>query len=445
MSVLERVQQAERFDDVEEEDSQAQERHRAAKRTAKREMMERVGFAEVARMANAPDAARSREELRPVIEAVVNTHGPEDIDSRTRAKIVDEVLDDVVGLGPLQPLLDDDTVTEIMVNGCISAFFERGGTLHPLPNLFESDEQIRIIIDRIISPLGRRVDERSPLVNARLPSGYRVNAVIPPIAIDGPALTIRKFSDRISSLAQLVEMGSLPEWYAGLLSCAVALRQDLAVVGGTGSGKTALLNALSWEIARDERIVTVEDSAELKFSRHPHVVRLEAREASIEGEGAITIRDLVTNALRMRPDRIVVGEVRGAECIDMLQAMSTGHDGSLTTLHAGTPREAIVRLTLLARYGIDLPGDLIEEQIAMALDGIVMSLRTAGGRRYVSSYTGVTRAEGGGVELTEFVSFDAATATWELVREPPFIEEGLRSGALDEKEVERWRSLCPAA
>ncbi|MDM8246476.1 CpaF family protein [Collinsella tanakaei] len=445
MSVLERVQQAERFDDVEEEDSQAQERHRAAKRTAKREMMERVGFAEVARMANAPDAARSREELRPVIEAVVNTHGPEDIDSRTRAKIVDEVLDDVVGLGPLQPLLDDDTVTEIMVNGCVSAFFERGGTLHPLPNLFESDEQIRIIIDRIISPLGRRVDERSPLVNARLPSGYRVNAVIPPIAIDGPALTIRKFSDRISSLAQLVEMGSLPEWYAGLLSCAVALRQDLAVVGGTGSGKTTLLNALSCEIALDERIVTIEDSAELKFSRHPHVVRLEAREASIEGEGAITIRDLVTNALRMRPDRIVVGEVRGAECIDMLQAMSTGHDGSLTTLHAGTPREAIVRLTLLARYGIDLPGDLIEEQIAMALDGIVMSLRTAGGRRYVSSYTGVTRAEGGGVELTEFVSFDAATATWELVREPPFIEEGLRSGALDEKEVERWRSLCPAA
>ena len=159
------------------------------------------------------------------------------------------------------------------------------------------------------------------------------------------------------------------------------------MVGGTGSGKTTLLNALSCEIALDERIVTIEDSAELKFSRHPHVVRLEAREASIEGEGAITIRDLVTNALRMRPDRIVVGEVRGAECIDMLQAMSTGHDGSLTTLHAGTPREAIVRLTLLARYGIDLPGDLIEEQIAMALDGIVMSLRTAGGRRYVSSYT----------------------------------------------------------
>ena len=440
MSVLERVQQAERFDDVEEEDSQAQERHRAAKRTAKREMMERVGFAEVARMANAPDAARSREELRPVIEAVVNTHGPEDIDSRTRAKIVDEVLDDVVGLGPLQPLLDDDTVTEIMVNGCISAFFERGGTLHPLPNLFESDEQIRIIIDRIISPLGRRVDERSPLVNARLPSGYRVNAVIPPIAIDGPALTIRKFSDRISSLAQLVEMGSLPEWYAGLLSCAVALRQDLAVVGGTGSGKTTLLNALSCEIALDERIVTIEDSAELKFSRHPHVVRLEAREASIEGEGAITIRDLVTNALRMRPDRIVVGEVRGAECIDMLQAMNTGHDGSLTTLHAGTAEETVTRLILLARYGIDLPSDLIEAQVASALDGIVMSERQADGRRYVGSFTGVAAAPGGGVALAPYVAFDSAKRTWSLVEEPPFVECSARAGLLGAEEVEAWRS-----
>ena len=217
------------------------------------------------------------------------------------------------GLGPLQPLLEDDSVSEIMVNGCRSAFYERGGVLYPMENLFESDEQIRILIDRIIAPLGRRIDERSPLVNARLKSGYRVNAVIPPVAIDGPALTIRKFSDRITSLRELVELGSLPEWYAGLLSCAVALRQDLAVAGGTGSGKTTLLNALSCEIPTGERIVTIEDSAELKFSHHPHVVRLEAREASIEGEGAVTIRDLVANALRMRPDRIVVGEVRGAE------------------------------------------------------------------------------------------------------------------------------------
>ncbi|MDM8300468.1 CpaF family protein [Collinsella tanakaei] len=443
MSVLERVRASERFDAGAQ--GAEDERVRALKRDVKRQMLERVGFAEVARMANAPDAQRSREELRPAIEAVINAGDREGIGADTRTRIVDEVLNDVVGLGPLQPLLEDDTVSEIMVNGCSSAFFERAGVLHPLEGIFDNDEQIRIVVDRIISPLGRRVDERSPIVNARLPSGYRVNAVIPPIAIDGTTLTIRKFSDRISSLAQLVAMGSLPAWYAGMLSCAVALRQDLAVAGGTGSGKTTLLNALSCEIPLGERIVTIEDSAELKFSRHPHVVRLEAREPSIEGEGAVTIRDLVTNALRMRPDRIVVGEVRGAECIDMLQAMNTGHDGSLTTLHAGSSREAIVRLTLLARYGIDLPGDLIEEQIAMALDAIVMSVRTPDGHRYVSSYTGVARGAAGGVELTEYVSFDAATRTWDLIEEPPFIAEGLRSGALREKEVERWRSLCPAA
>lgn len=322
MSVLERVREA-GGDDGRAADARAasSERVRRVKRAAKREMMERVGFAEVARIANARDAARSREELRPAIEAVLNAGAGGVVDAPSRSRVVEEILDDVVGLGPLQPLLDDDSVSEIMVNGCGSAFFERAGVLHPLPGVFESDEQIRIVIDRIISPLGRRVDERSPIVNARLPSGYRVNAVIPPVAIDGPVLTIRKFSDRISSLAQLVDLGSLPAWYAGLLSCAVALRQDLAVAGGTGSGKTTLLNALSCEIALGERIVTIEDSAELKFARHPHVVRLEAREASIEGEGAVTIRDLVTNALRMRPDRIVVGEVRGAECIDMLQAI----------------------------------------------------------------------------------------------------------------------------
>lgn len=447
MSVLERVRTAERFDDDFDWDADQadEERLRAVRRDVKREMMERVGFAEVARMATASDPARSREELRPIVEAVLNTSGVEGLGAADRQRVVNDILDDVVGLGPLQPLLDDDSVSEIMVNGCVSAFYEQGGTLHSMPDVFESDDQIRVIIDRIISPLGRRVDERSPLVNARLPSGYRVNAVIPPIAIDGPALTIRKFSDRISTLDQLVEYGSLPEWYAQLLSYAVSLRQDLAVAGGTGSGKTTLLNALSCEIALGERIVTIEDSAELKFSRHPHVVRLEAREASIEGEGAVSIRDLVTNALRMRPDRIVVGEVRGAECIDMLQAMSTGHDGSLTTLHAGSAREAVVRLTLLARYGIDLPGDLIEEQIAMALDGIVMSMRTAGGSRFVSSFTGVSRGASGGVELTDYVTFDAASRTWDLVREPPFIAEGLRSGALDAKEVERWRSSCPSA
>lgn len=414
-----------------------------AVRTVKRDMMERVGFAEVARIAADPDAEHAREELRPAVEAALNARGSDELGADERESVVTEVLDDVVGLGPLQPLLEDDSITEIMVNGCRAAFYEQGGTLHALGSLFESDEQIRILIDRIISPLGRRVDERSPIVNARLSQGYRVNAVIPPIALDGPVLTIRKFSDRISSLKELVDLGSLPSWYAELLSCAVSLRQDLAVAGGTGSGKTTLLNALSCEIPTGERIVTIEDSAELKFSRHPHVVRLEARAASIEGEGEVTIRDLVTNALRMRPDRIVVGEVRGAECIDMLQAMNTGHDGSLTTLHAGTEEEAVVRLTLLARYGINLPSELIEEQIAMALDGIVMSERRADGRRFVSSYSGVTRSEAGGVQLERYVSFDSASATWELVKEPPFIEAARKAQVLTDEEVAAWRNGCP--
>lgn len=422
-------------------------RRREVVRAVKQGVLERIGFAEVAHIVMTQSIEEVRTELRPAVEAVLNaqTRSMEALPAGAveRDAVVSEVLDDMAGLGPLQPLLEDDTVSEIMVNGCGATFFERAGVLHPLGRLFESDEQIRILIDRIIAPLGRRIDERSPIVNARLKSGHRVNAVIPPIAIDGPVLTIRKFSDRITSLEELVRLGSLPAWYAQLLSFAVRLRQDLAVAGGTGSGKTTLLNALSCEIPTSERIVTIEDSAELKFSRHPHVVRLEARAASIEGEGAVTIRDLVTNALRMRPDRIVVGEVRGAECIDMLQAMNTGHDGSLTTLHAGTAEETVVRLTLLARYGINLPSELIEEQIAMALDGIVMSERRADGRRFVSSFSGVRRGNEGGVQLERYISFDTAEERWTLEREPPFVEQAVRERRLRAGEVEAWRSQCP--
>lgn len=441
MSVLERAERATRAASRRSRSTSFRETARAVKRDA----MDRIGYDEMARIADADGLAQARDELRVAVEAVLNADDSISVDAAERNELIENVIDDVVGLGPLQTLLEDDSVTEIMVNGCVSAYYERGGVLYPLERMFEDDEQIKILIDRIISPLGRRVDERSPIVNARLKQGYRVNAVIPPVAIDGPLLTIRKFSDRISTLRELVHLGSLPAWYAELLSCAVSLRQDLAVAGGTGSGKTTLLNALSCEIPTDERIVTIEDSAELKFGRHPHVVRLEAREASIEGEGAVTIRDLVTNALRMRPDRIVVGEVRGAECIDMLQAMNTGHDGSLTTLHAGTEEEAVVRLTLLARYGINLPSELIEEQIAMALDGIIMSERHADGRRFVTSYSGVSRSEQGGVHLTRYVTFDRATCAWTLNQEPPFIEGALRAGVLTQQEVEQWRSSCPAS
>lgn len=299
-----------------------------------------------------------------------------------------------------------------------------------------------IVIDRILAPLGRRLDRSSPLVSARLANGDRVNAVAAPIAIDGPAVTIRKFSNEVRTLGRLVSLGSLPDWYARLLSWAVRMRRSVAVAGGTGSGKTTLLNALSYEIPLGERIVTIEDSAELRFDAHPNVVRMEARGDSIEGTGEVGIRELVKNALRMRPDRIVVGEVRGEECIDMLQAMNTGHDGSLTTLHAGDAEEAVLRLVLMARFGMDLPTELIEEQIATAIDLIVVTRRLADGTRLVTSMSEVARGPDGEAELTECVSFGPAARSWRLSREPGFVGRGVDDGVLDEREVERWRRRC---
>lgn len=408
----------------------------------KRDLMQRLGLAVVAQMASSADPQRARTELGVACQAVLNTNGYGDVAERDRALLVREVVDEVVGLGPLQPLLDDPTITEVMVNGCESLFYERDGTMHRAARVFATSEQILMVVDRILAPLGRRLDESSPIVNARLANGDRVNVVSSPVALGGPVVTIRRFSNRISSLGRLVELRALPEWYARLLAWAVRTRQDVAVAGGTGSGKTTLLNALSCEIPHGERIVTIEDSAELRFETHPHVVRMESRDASIEGSGEVTIRDLVKNALRMRPDRIVVGEVRGEECIDMLQAMNTGHDGSLTTLHAGSEREAVLRLVLMARFGMDLPTDIIEEQVATAIDLIVMSRRMPGGDRVISGASLVSRGAGGGVGLEEVVSFDAPGRTWHLVREPDFVGEGVEEGVLDGEEVRRWRLSC---
>ena len=406
----------------------------------KRDLLERLGLSTVAAMASDEDAPTARKELSVACQAILNTNGYEAVPVDAREALVREVLDEILGLGPLQPLLDDPTITEVMVNGCDSLYFERGGVMSQTERVFRSSEQILMAVDRILAPLGRRLDESNPIVNARLPNGDRVNVVGSPIAVSGPVVTIRRFSDRISSLTRLVELGSLPGWYAQLLSWAVRARKDIAVAGGTGSGKTTLLNALSCEIGHDERIVTIEDSAELRFDTHSHVVRLESRDASIEGSGAVCIRDLVKNALRMRPDRIVVGEVRGEECIDMLQAMNTGHDGSLTTLHAGSPREAVLRLVLMARFGMDLPTDIIEEQVATALDIIVMSRRMPGGGRVISSSSFVRRSEGGGVGLEKFVDFDPHAREWRLLGEPPFVSELVDDGFLKVGEVERWRS-----
>ena len=408
----------------------------------KRDLMERLGLSTVAAMASSEETGDARQELAVACQAILNSGDYGRMEAASRDRLIREVLDEILGLGPLQPLLDDPTITEVMVNGCDSVFFERAGVMSETDRVFRSSEQILMAVDRILAPLGRRLDESNPIVNARLQNGDRVNVVGSPIAVSGPIVTIRRFSDRIASLSRLVELGALPGWYARLLSWAVRARKDIAVAGGTGSGKTTLLNALSCEIGHDERIVTIEDSAELRFDTHPHVVRLEARDASIEGTGAVTIRDLVKNALRMRPDRIVVGEVRGEECIDMLQAMNTGHDGSLTTLHAGSSREAILRLVLMARFGMDLPTDIIEEQVATALDIIVMSRRMPGGARVISNACLVGRREGGGVDLRKFVDFDPHSGEWRLLEVPAFVDELVSDGMLDAKEVERWRSSC---
>ena len=439
MSLLERVREHERATGA----GQSEERSLAVVRERlKRDLVGRLGLSVVASMASEGDTSAARDEIAVACESILNTGDYEALDVEGREKIIGQVLDEICGLGPIQPLLDDPTISEVMVNGCERVFFERAGELHPSDRAFDSVDQIMLAIDRILAPLGRRLDQASPIVNARLANGDRVNAVALPIAMNGPALTIRKFSHEVMSLDALVELGSVPEWYATLLSWAVRTRQDIAVAGGTGSGKTTLLNALSLEIGLNERIITIEDSAELKVDAHPNVVRLEARDASIEGTGEVTIRDLVKNALRMRPDRIVVGEVRSEEAIDMLQAMNTGHDGSLTTLHAGATEEVVPRLVLMSRFGMDLPTEIIEEQIATALDLIVMSRRMGDGRRYLSTLSEVGRAPGGGVMLRECVRFDDARRSWELVKEPDFVRRCVREGTLVPEEVERWQSSC---
>lgn len=408
----------------------------------KDQLTERLGFQTLLQIMSESSEQKARSELMIALMSVLNRDEYEDYSEQERHRLASELIDEIVGLGPLEALLANPEVTEIMVNGCSSVFYEQKGRLYRADKVFHNDNQIRIVIDRILAPLGRRIDEQSPLVNARLASGYRVNAVIPPIALDGPLLTVRKFSDRISQLSELVALGSLPGWLASLLSWAVSSRKNIAVVGGTGSGKTTLLNALSCEISHNERIITIEDSAELKFKEHPHVVRLERRDASIEGLGEVSIRDLVINSLRMRPDRIVVGECRGAETIDMLQAMNTGHDGSLTTLHAGSAEEAIVRLVLLSRYGIDLPASVIEDQIATALDFIVLQQRMPDGSRKVTGLSGVSRKAGGGVSLKTYLEYSYADKTWRLLEEPEFIQELPVRGIVDGKELEVWRQLA---
>ncbi len=323
-----------------------------------------------------------------------------------REIVMHRVLDDVLGLGPLQPFLNDRDVTEVMVNGPGTIFVEKKGKIVPTSAQFSSEQQLRTAIDRIVAPLGRRVDEGQPLCDARLPDGSRVNIVLPPLALNGASLTIRKFHDRPIRMADLVAWGSLNTEMAEYLQRCVQKRKNIVVSGGTGSGKTTLLNALSGLIPDDERIVTIEDAAELRLQK-PHVVRLESRPPNAEGEGAISIRRLVMNALRMRPDRIVVGECRGGEALDMLQAMNTGHDGSMTTLHANSPRDALSRLeTMVLMSGAELPIKAIREQLRGAVHLIMQQSRMPDGSRKVTSITEVTGMEGDVLTLHERFRFN---------------------------------------
>ena len=328
-----------------------------------------------------------------------------------RGMILKEVLNELLGYGPLQPLLKDPEVSEVMVNGPKKVYVEKKGHLERSSVVFDDDNHVLQIIDRIILPLGRRVDADSPTVDARLPDGSRVNAVIPPVAIDGPSITIRKFSKEKLGINALVDFGSITEKMAEFLRACVLAHLNIIISGGTGSGKTTLLNVLSGFIPEDERIITIEDAAELQLQQD-HVLRMETKPANVDGRGAVTIRDLVRNSLRMRPDRIVVGEVRGGEALDMLQAMNTGHDGSLTTLHSNSPRDAIARLeTLVLMAGMDLPLKVVRQQIASAIDVIVQQTRLKDGSRKVTAITEVAGMEGDTVVLTDIFKFEQTGVT----------------------------------
>ncbi len=323
-----------------------------------------------------------------------------------RDQMFHEIIDEILGYGPLQALLDDPDISEVMVNGPQKVYIERKGKLVKTNITFEDDAQVLRVIEKIILPLGRRIDSDSPTVDARLPDGSRVNAVIPPIAIDGPTITIRKFQKGKLSVQQLIEFGSMTQTMADFVRACVISKLNIIISGGTGSGKTTLLNVLSGFIPEDERIVTIEDAAELRLQQD-HVVRMETKPANIEGKNAVGIRDLVRNSLRMRPDRIIVGEVRGGESLDMLQAMNTGHDGSLTTLHANSPRDAISRLeTMCLMAGMDLPVKVIREQIASAIDLIVQQTRLKDGSRKVTSITEIAGMEGDTVVMTDIFKFE---------------------------------------
>jgi pilus assembly protein CpaF len=351
-----------------------------------------------------------------------------------RERLIGDLTDDVLGHGPLERLLGDDTITEIMVNGPFDVWIERNGTLHRSSVQFQDESQLRRIINKMVAQVGRRIDESQPMVDARMPDGSRINAVIPPLSLTGPLVTIRRFGSERLHLNDLIGLRTLTPETSDLLACSVEARLNILISGGTGAGKTTLLNALSAAIPDTERIVTIEDAAELRLNQR-HVLRLECRPQNIEGSGEVTIRDLVRNSLRMRPDRIVVGEVRGAEALDMLQALNTGHDGSLSTLHANSPRDALARVeTMVLMAGYELPVRAIRQQIVSALDMVIHLERMHDGSRKITSITEVQRMESDMITLQELFRFEVEGVAANRSVMGKLVSTGLRPAFLDKFE-----------
>jgi pilus assembly protein CpaF len=342
------------------------------------------------------------------------------------------VFDEMVGLGPIEPLLKDDSINDILINGPYQVYVERRGELEPTPIRFRDNDHLLRIINRIVAGVGRRIDESQPMVDARLPDGSRVNAAIAPIAIDGACVSIRKFSKKPYTLEKLVDVGAMPACVAEFLAGAVKARVSTVISGGTGSGKTTLLNALSAAISHKERLITIEDAAELQMQQ-PHIVRMETRPPNIEGKGEIRQRELVKNALRMRPDRVILGEVRGEEAFDMLQAMNTGHEGSMATIHANSPRDAITRLEqMVAMSGMKLSPEAVRGQIASAVGMIVQIMRLSDGKRKMISVSEIVGMEGQVVQMQEIFAFHRTHTTADGVVHGEFRASGLRPRCLDE-------------
>ena len=399
-----------------------------------RRLLERLNLSNLDRL----DRDAVMETIRSLVREILAAESiPLNLEERD--ELIRQILDEIFGLGPLQPLMDDPTIADILVNTASSVYIERAGRLEPTDVRFHDDRHLLQVIDRIVSSVGRRIDDSSPMVDARLPDGSRVNAIIPPLAIDGPHLSIRKFNDDGLSGEDLVRMGSLTEPMLRLLEGVVRGRLNVLVSGGTGAGKTTLLNILSGFIPSTERIVTVEDSAELRL-RQDHVVRLETRPANLEGSGAVPQRLLVVNALRMRPDRIIVGEVRGAEAVDMLQAMNTGHDGSLTTLHANSPRDALSRLeTMVAMAELNLPDRAVRAQIASAIDIVVQASRFSDGTRRVKQIAEVVGMEGDVITMQDIFKFEQTGVEEDGGVIGQLRPTGIRPRCMDKLEAQGFR------